>query len=110
MSAPASRQRRRHRAQRRRRWRHSHDFHPVDNSSLLSDKALALAVGSLGIFILDCRNSDHLAVTTSAAQPTEKGAFEQLGVETVGLGASVFTRYRYASCVDNVGLDAACSE
>src|SRR6266436_5425466 len=78
-------------------------FHPVDNSSLLSDKALALAVGSLGIFILDCRDRHHLAVITFAAQPTEfaaqpteKGAFEQLGVETVGLGAPVFTRYRYA--------------
>ena len=47
---------------------------------------------------------------TFAAQPTEKGAFEQLSVETVGLGAPVFTRYRYARCVDNVGLDAACPE
>src|SRR4029077_18791081 len=31
-------------------------------------------------------------------------------VETVGLGAPVFTRYRYARCVDNVGLDAACPQ
>jgi hypothetical protein len=74
---------------------------------LLSDQTLALAVGSLGIFIFDCRDCDHLAVITFAAQPTEKGAFEQLGVETVGLGAPVFTRYRYARCVDYVGLDAA---
>ncbi len=65
---------------------------------------------SLGIFILDCRDCDHLAVLMFAAQPTEKGAFEQLSVETVGLGAPVFTRYRYARCVDNVGLDAACPE
>jgi hypothetical protein len=49
-------------------------------------------------------------VITFAPQPTEKGAFEQLSVETVGLGAPVFTRYRYARCVDNVGLDAACPE
>src|SRR5712675_659252 len=56
------------------------------------------------------RDCDHLAVITFAAEPTEKGAFEQLGVETVGLGAPVFTRYCYTRCVDNVGFDAACSE
>jgi hypothetical protein len=28
-------------------------------------------------------------VITLAPQPTEKGAFEQLGVETIGLGAPV---------------------
>ena len=33
-----------------------------------------------------------------------------LGVETVGLGAPVFTRYRYARCVDDMGLDAARPE
>src|SRR6516164_1439824 len=85
-------------------------FHPVNNTSLLSDETLALAIGALGIFILDCRDSNHLAVITFAAQPTEKGAFEQIGVETVGLGAPVFTRYRYTRCVDNVGLDAARPE
>src|SRR6266699_5715036 len=46
-------------------------FHPVDNPSSLSGETLALAVGSLGIFILDCRDCDHLAVLTFAAQPTE---------------------------------------
>jgi hypothetical protein len=40
-------------------------------------------------------------VITFAAQPTEKGAFEQLSVETVGLGAPVFTRYRYVSKMQN---------
>jgi hypothetical protein len=36
----------------------------------------------------------HLAVISLAAQPAEKGALEQLGVETVGLGAPVQTRLR----------------
>src|ERR1700746_1520894 len=85
-------------------------FYPVDNPSLLSGETLALAVGSLGILIPDCRDCDHLAVITFPAQPTEKGAFEELGIETVGLGAPVFTRYCYARCVDNVGFDTACSE
>jgi hypothetical protein len=30
-------------------------FHAVDDPTLLSDEALALAVGSLGIFVLNCR-------------------------------------------------------
>jgi hypothetical protein len=36
---------------------------------------------------------DYLAVITLAPQPTEIGAFEQLGVETIGLGAPVHARY-----------------
>src|SRR6266481_7708859 len=76
----------------------------------LSDKALALTVGSFGIFVLDCRDRDHPAVITLAPQPTEKGAFEQLGVETIGLGAPVLARYGYARCVDDVGLDVARPE
>src|SRR6516162_6990211 len=62
-------------------------FHSVDDPGLLSDEALVLAVGPLGIFVLDCRDCDHLAVITLAPQPAEKAAFEQLGVETIGLGA-----------------------
>src|SRR4029077_3432912 len=74
---------------------------------LRPDQTLACARGALGIPALYCRDCDHLAVITFAAQPTEKRAFEQLGVETVGLGAAVFTRYRYARCVDDIGFDAA---
>ena len=71
-------------------------FRSVDDAILFSDEAFALAVGPLRIFVLDCRDRDHLAVITLAPQPSEKGAFEQLGVEPVGLGASVFARYGYA--------------
>ena len=66
-----------------------------------------LAVGPLGIFVLGSRDRHHLAVISLAAQPAEKGALEQLGVETVGLGAPVLARHGYARCVDNVGLDVA---
>src|SRR5437773_8898008 len=52
---------------------------PVDDPTLLSDEALALAVGPLAICVLNCRDCDHLAVMTLAAQPAEKDAFEQLG-------------------------------
>src|SRR5215472_1297614 len=76
----------------------------VDDPSLLSDEALAVA--SLGILVVHCRNWDHLAVIPFTAQPTEEGAFEQLGIEAVGLSAPVFTRHRHTRCVDNMGLDA----
>ena len=60
-------------------------LHSVDDPILLSDEAFALAVGPLGIFVLGCRDRHHFAVITLAPQPAEKSAFEQLGVETVGL-------------------------
>src|SRR5271154_3410029 len=66
-----------------------------------------LAVGPLGILVLHCRDRDHLAVITLAAQPAKKGAFEQLGVEPVSLGAPMLARHRYTRCVNDVGLDAA---
>jgi hypothetical protein len=49
-------------------------------------------------------------VITLAAQPAEKRAFEQLGVEPIGLGAPVLARYRYARCVNDMGLDVMRSE
>src|SRR2546430_4640541 len=48
-----------------------------------------------------------LSSVTLAAQPAEKGAFEQLGVETVSLGAPMLARHRHTRCVNDVGLDAA---
>src|SRR5271169_1827445 len=44
---------------------------------------------------------------TLAAQPAEKGAFEQLGVETVGLRSPMLARHRNTRGVNDVGLDAA---
>src|SRR6202795_239570 len=85
-------------------------FHSVDDPTLLSDEALVLSVGPLGIFVLGCRDRHHLAVITLAAQPAEKRAFEQLGVEPIGLGASMFARHRHARCVNDVGLNVACTE
>ena len=40
-----------------------------------------------------------------AAQPTEKGAHEQLRIDPVGLGAPMLTRNRDAARMDDVGLD-----
>src|SRR5260221_3134106 len=82
-------------------------LHSVDDPTSLSDEAVMLAVGPLGILVLHRRDLDHLAVITLAAQPAEKGAFEQLGVETVSLGAPMLARHRHTRCVNDVGLDAA---
>ena len=81
----------------------------VDDRGLLANEGLALAVGPLGIFLREGRDRSHLAVLPLAAQPAEKGAFELLGVEPVGLGAPVLARHRHARGMDDVGLDAACS-
>src|SRR5262249_40067896 len=39
------------------------------------------------------------------AQPAEKSALEELGIETIGLRPSMFARYRNARRVDHIGLD-----
>src|ERR1019366_2816365 len=85
-------------------------FHSVDDPTLLSDEALVLTVRPLGILVLGCRDRHHLAVITLAAQPAEKGAFEQLGVEPIGLGAPVLARYGYARCMNDMDLDVANPE
>src|SRR5262245_31413921 len=77
---------------------------------LCSNEALALTVGPFGIFVFYCWDRDHLAVIALAAQPAEKGAFEQLGVETIGLRPPMLARHRYTRGVDDVGLDAARPE
>jgi hypothetical protein len=43
---------------------------------VLCDETLALAIRSLGILVLHCRDCDHLAVIPFTAQPTKKGAFK----------------------------------
>src|SRR6516225_11489250 len=63
-------------------------------------------LGRFGIFVLDCRNRDHPAVITLAAQPAQKGAFEQLGVESVSLRPPMLARHGHTRRVDNAGLDA----
>jgi hypothetical protein len=56
-------------------------FDSVDDPTLLSDEALA--VWPLAIFVLNCRDCDHLAVITLAAQPAKKGTFEPATAESL---------------------------
>ena len=43
-----------------------------------------------------------------STQPTQEPAFEQLGVEPVGLRSAMFARYRNARGMDHVSLDPTC--
>jgi len=49
-------------------------------------------------------------VVPLTAQPAEKGALEQLGIEPIGLGTPVLARYRHARGMDDMGLDTAGSQ
>jgi hypothetical protein len=40
----------------------------------------------------------------------EKGAFELLSIEPVGLGAAVLARHRHARGMNDVGLDTTCPQ
>src|SRR5262245_37933541 len=80
-------------------------LHAVDDASSLADQGLMLPVRSFGIFFRQSWNRDHLAVIALAAQPTKKGAFQELSIEPVRLGTAVLARYRDARGVDDVGLD-----
>ena len=82
-------------------------LHPVHDAGALADQALALAVGAPGVLLREGRDRGHAAVVRLAAQPAEKGALEQLGVEPVGLGPPVLARDGDARRVDHVRLDAA---
>src|SRR5215510_4873087 len=82
----------------------------VDDRGLLSNEHLPLAVGALGILLRKRWNRCHLAVLPLAAQPTEKGAFQALGVQSVGLRTSVLPRHRHARSMNDVRFDVACPQ
>ena len=48
----------------------------------------------------------HLAVITLASEPSEKGAFQELGVETIRFGTPVLARDSHARGMDHMRLDA----
>ena len=52
-------------------------------------RLLTLAAGPPGILLGNRRDRHHLAVITLASEPSEKGAFQELGVETIRFGTPV---------------------
>ena len=77
---------------------------------MLANEGFALAVRALGVLLREGGDGGHLAMVALTAQPAEKGALELLGIEPIGLGAPVLARYCHACCMNDVGLDAPCSQ
>src|SRR6516162_3842788 len=77
----------------------------VANARALADEVLALAARPLGVFLLQTRDRRHAAVFPHAAQPAEKGSFQQCRVEPIGLRPAMFTRNGNAVRVDHIGFD-----
>ena len=60
-------------------------LYPVDNACALADEIFPLAAGPLCVLRRERGDRRHTAMIWLAAQPAEKGALEQLGVQAIGL-------------------------
>ncbi len=68
---------------------------------------LASSSSGVGIFaMLLC----HAAMARLAAQPSEKGTLEQLGIEPIRLRPAMLARHGNTCRVDHISLDAASSQ
>src|SRR5207253_11499275 len=66
-------------------------LHSVHDARALPHQALALTARPFRILILERGDRSHAAVIRLTAQPAEKGALEQLGIETIRLCSPVLT-------------------
>src|SRR5215471_3443225 len=80
-------------------------FHSVYEAGDLLHKVLALTARSPCVLVCDCGHRSHAAVLWFTAQPAEKSALKELGVESIGLRPSMFARYRNARRMDHIGFD-----
>src|SRR5215471_12136494 len=80
-------------------------FHSVDEAGDLPHKVLALTARSPCVLVCDCGHRSHAAVLWFTAQPAEKSALKELGVESIGLRPSMFARYRNARRMDHIRFD-----
>src|SRR5215472_2041281 len=80
-------------------------FHSVYEAGDLLHKVLALTARSPRVLVCDCGHRSHAAVLWFTAQPAEKSALKELGVESIGLRPSMFARYRNARRMDHIGFD-----
>src|SRR5262252_187263 len=80
-------------------------FHSVYEAGDLFHKVLALTARSPCVLVCDCGHRSHAAVLWFTAQPAEKSALKELGVESIGLRPSMFARYRNARRMDHIGFD-----
>src|SRR5215469_4333274 len=80
-------------------------LHAVHKPGAFLDQALALPIGPLGVLFGKRRYAHHAAMAPVPPQPAQKPPLEQFGVEPIGLGPSMFPRYRDTRGVDHMRLD-----
>src|SRR5215467_1323237 len=80
-------------------------LHAVDKPGAFLDQALALPIGPLGVLFGKRWYAHHAAMAPFPPQPAQKPPLEQFGVEPIGLGPSMFPRYRDTRGVDHMRLD-----
>src|SRR5215468_1710601 len=81
-------------------------LHAVDKPGAFLDQALALPIGPLGVLFGKRRHAHHAAMAPFPPQPPQKPAFEQFGVQPIGLCPAMFPRYGHTRGVDHMRLDA----
>ncbi len=82
----------------------------VIHPSSIADELFMLAIWPFCVFLFDRRDRRHAAVAPFTPQPAQKCAHQQFGIETVGLGAPMFTGHGDARRVDDIGLNAPLSK
>jgi hypothetical protein len=81
-------------------------LHPIHDARAFANQVLALAVRTPGIFFLESRNRDHVAMVRLAAQPAEENALEPGRVEPVCFGPPMLARYGNARRVNDMSFNA----
>jgi hypothetical protein len=61
----------------------------VDEAGAFADQRFALAARPPGVFRLERRDRRHRAVIAFAPQPAEKGSFQRLDIQPIGLRPAV---------------------
>src|SRR5262249_29633985 len=79
----------------------------VHDPRLLGDKMLPLAVRPPCVLLFGGRDRYHAAMALLAAQPTEKGAHQEFGIEAIGLCTPMFARHRDARRMNDIRFDIA---
>src|ERR1700747_3662767 len=80
-------------------------LYPVHNPRAFAHQAVALAVRPFGVLFGNCWHARHAAMAPFATQPPQEPAFQQLGVEPVGLCPAMLPRYRETGGMDHMRLD-----
>ena len=82
-------------------------LHPVADARALADQGLPFTARPFGVLLREAGDRHHAAMAAFAAQPAEKGALQQRGVQAIGLRPAMLARHRDTGGMDHMRLDAA---